>query len=599
MARAELRRASAQRDVVPFGNGQARLKTRPTAEGNSVQHRSMTRHAITIFVAALLVFAVQPLLGKLLLPWFGGSATVWTTCLMFFQVGLLAGYAYAHGISRWLSPRGQAGLHVALLTASLALLPIAPLAELWKPSPTAWPTGWILLLLAANIGLPFVLLTATTPLVTNWFSTTRPATSPYRLYALSNAGSLLALVAYPFLIEPLWSVRDQIVAWSWGYVAFVALTSWCALSRCREPSGTGVATSAGEMSDDARKWQTRPISASSTEHSPRRDILLWLSLSTCGSVMLVATTNQLCQEVAAVPFLWVLPLVIYLTTFIAAFGGPRDTTAERGSSSWRPDAADLCLALCRTAHAALAANRRLQPVAVGRVHDLPRRAGTGSAVGPTPHALLPVHCGGRGDRRLVCGLDRATDFSRLLGIPSRCARRLRTYHARRAPNGGWDFREQPAIRRAAGVGLVALAVVLAGEVYYGQLNAIESVRNFYGVLRVVEGDDDDRLGPYRRLVHGRIDHGRQYLGERASLADALFRQGERHRPGDAAAPAATTPIRHIGRFASASSASAPGRSPHTASPADLIQYYEINAAVEDLCRAVFHLCQRFAGDGGP
>src|SRR5205085_9244165 len=138
----------------------------------------MTRHAITIFFAALLVFAVQPLLGKLLLPWFGGSATVWTTCLMFFQVGLLAGYAYAHGVSRWLSPRAQAGMHIALLLASLALLPIMPSADVWKPSPSIWPTGWILLLLAANIGLPFVLLAATTPLVTGWFSAVRPASSP-------------------------------------------------------------------------------------------------------------------------------------------------------------------------------------------------------------------------------------------------------------------------------------------------------------------------------------------------------------------------------------------------------------------------------------
>src|SRR5437867_3175487 len=112
-------------------------------------------HAITIFLGALLVFAVQPLLGKVLLPWFGGSASVWTTCLMFFQVGLLAGYAYAHGISRCLAPRWQAGLHLGLLALSLALLPVVPSAEIWKPAATAWPTGWILLLLAATVGLPF------------------------------------------------------------------------------------------------------------------------------------------------------------------------------------------------------------------------------------------------------------------------------------------------------------------------------------------------------------------------------------------------------------------------------------------------------------
>ncbi len=185
-------------------------------------------HAIAIFLGAYLVFAVQPLLGKVLLPSFGGSATVWTACLMFFQVGLLAGYAYAYGICRWLPPRWQALLHVAMLAASLALLPAVPSAEAWKPQVTVWPTGWIVLLLAVNIGLPFVLLSATTPLVARWFSGTRPRGSPYRLYALSNAGSLLALLAYPFLIEPLWNVRAQGLAWSWGYGLFALCAACCA-----------------------------------------------------------------------------------------------------------------------------------------------------------------------------------------------------------------------------------------------------------------------------------------------------------------------------------------------------------------------------------
>src|SRR2546426_8834766 len=161
----------------------------------------MAAYALTIFTGAFLLFEVQPLIGKYILPWFGGGPGVWTTCLLFFQVLLLGGYAYAHVTSRCLKPRAQAVVHLILLAAALALLPITP-SDSWKPRGGGNPTLQILALLAASLGLPYFVLSSTGPLMQQWFSRTNPGVSPYRLYALSNAGSLLALVSLPFFFEP-------------------------------------------------------------------------------------------------------------------------------------------------------------------------------------------------------------------------------------------------------------------------------------------------------------------------------------------------------------------------------------------------------------
>src|SRR5438094_8560875 len=161
----------------------------------------MLPYALTIFTGAFLLFQVQPLIGKYILPWFGGGPGVWTTCMLFFQVALLAGYVYAHVTTRWLKPRGQILLHLLLLVAALALLPIPP-ADSWKPRGGGNPTLQILALLTASLGLPYFVLSSTGPLMQQWFSRTNPGVSPYRLYALSNAGSLLALVSFPFVFEP-------------------------------------------------------------------------------------------------------------------------------------------------------------------------------------------------------------------------------------------------------------------------------------------------------------------------------------------------------------------------------------------------------------
>lgn len=287
----------------------------------------MMPYALTIFAGAFLVFQVQPLIGKYILPWFGGGPGVWTVCLLFFQVLLLGGYAYAHLTARWLSPRLQAVVHGLLLVVALALLPIIP-GDAWKPDGAQNPTLKIVILLAANLGLPFFVLSATGPLVQHWFNQTNPGRSPYRLYALSNAGSLLALLSYPFLVEPHWSRQVQAEVWSWGLVGYALCCGWCgwklwgAGGPASPGSGPALAMSSGQ-SVPAPKRQS-PVQggrggAVAVTNGTR---LLWILLPACASVLLLAVTNSLCQDVAVVPFLWVLPLALYLVSFIVCFDRP-------------------------------------------------------------------------------------------------------------------------------------------------------------------------------------------------------------------------------------------------------------------------------------
>jgi len=259
-------------------------------------------YAATIFLSSFLLFLVQPLIARQILPWFGGTAAVWTTCMLFFQTLLLAGYAYAHATNAKLQPRAQAVLHTALLAAALALLPIAP-SELWKPAGTDEPITRILLVLTATVGLPYLLLASTSPLLQAWFTRARPGVDPYRLFAVSNLASLLALIGYPLLVEPYLGNREQVVWWSALFAVFAVLCVVLAWS-----------VSSGRQQEET--LETENIVA------PRRaDYLLWLALSATGSVMLLAVTNHVTQNVAAIPLLWLAPLTLYLLTFILAFEG--------------------------------------------------------------------------------------------------------------------------------------------------------------------------------------------------------------------------------------------------------------------------------------
>ena len=271
----------------------------------------MPLFALTIFIGAFLLFQVQPLIGKYILPWFGGGPGVWTTCMVFFQVMLLAGYAYAHFSSQNLKPRAQVIVHLSLLVAALVFLPITP-ADSWKPQGGREPTLHILALLTVCIGLPYFVLSSTGPLVQHWFSRTHPGTSPYRLFALSNAGSLLALVSYPFFFETHLTRQAQARLWGWGLVAYVACSAACLLRLKLAP------VKGGDQPPVAERQ-----APDSNNPTPSLVLFLWLLLPACASVLLLAVTNKLCQDVAVIPFLWVLPLAVYLLSFIICFDNSR------------------------------------------------------------------------------------------------------------------------------------------------------------------------------------------------------------------------------------------------------------------------------------
>jgi hypothetical protein len=267
-------------------------------------------YGTAVLAGAGLLFQIQPIAGKLLLPSFGGGASVWTTCMFFFQSMLLAGYGYAHLLTKIPALRRQAMVHASLLVISMLFLPVNIAAHEFSAG-TSNPAPLIFLSLLASIGFPFVMLASTAPLIQKWSSITRLAHSPYRLYALSNTGALLALLTYPLLVEPNMSLRIQSVAWSMGYGAFVvALLAAAWLVRARHDRA--VERLPGDVKEEGGRLETAitPLSAALT-----------VCLSACGVVVLLAVTNEITQNVAPVPFLWILPLACYLVTYIVCFSG--------------------------------------------------------------------------------------------------------------------------------------------------------------------------------------------------------------------------------------------------------------------------------------
>ena len=519
--------------------------------------------ASTILLSAFLLFQVQPLIAKLILPWFGGSAAVWTSCMLFFQMALLGGYAYAH----WLNGRRgyhQTFVHLGLLILSFLSLPILP-NPWWKPTGPEDPLLRILGLLTATVGLPYFLLSSTSPLLQSWYSRANGGAMPYRFFALSNAGSMVGLLAYPVLVEPYLTSGQQAWMWSIGYGVFAFV---CATVAFRSRTGKAEAVAIAAEPGAAPAWSER---------------LLWMGLAASASALLLAVTNHLTQNVAAIPFLWVLPLSLYLLSFILCFDSDRwyrrwlfarlgavSILGIAYAISEESSISDLKLAvgffsvtlfiLFMVCHGELA-RRRPAPayltsfylmVSVGgaigglligfaapyffnALYDLPvvvsltgflllyllwRERGTGAESSkfldapydrPIVISLVVLLIAYAGFRIVTARFLKAPDFLKagydpavLLSITALLALYL-LWRSR----GSMD---DSLIMFAVAAGLAfGIAGFLGRDTWNSLKHSRVLARNFYGALVVYDQDTDGNMGPVRILRHGTIDHGEQFL----------------------------------------------------------------------------------------
>ncbi len=446
---------------------------------------------ITVFASACLLFLVQPLASKLILPWFGGSSAVWTTCMLFFQAGLLLGYLYAHGLTRKFDRKWQAVIHGTLLLLCLVTLPVLP-NPVWQPKPLDDPIWRLLGVLGASVGLPYALLSSTSPLLQNWYASTREDVLPYRYFALSNAGSLLALLSYPVLIEPYVSNRQQAVLWSGAFGLFALCCIVTAVYTARQNKTTNDAvTESGVLTS-----------------VPKSSLLVWLGLAACASALLLAVTDLLTQNVAPMPLFWVLPLSFYLLTFILCFESGRwyrravflplvlpaigcliATTGpleNRGIGLMAPLLLGALFVCCMVCHGELA---RLKPQTAQLTTFYLCLSAGGVAGGLFVGLLAP--------RLFPANYENQIAFLGCLTVLLFALFR--------------DNRNGPAFliwcgALAAGV---LLGVYVVREAWRGQHSAVLLARNFYGALRVEDETDHGRK--VRELSHGTITHGAQFL----------------------------------------------------------------------------------------
>lgn len=504
-------------------------------------------YGATIFLSAFLLFLIQPIFAKLILPWFGGSSAVWTTCLVFFQTALLAGYLYAHLLTRSHKGGLEAWVHAALLAAALLLLPVIP-GDRWKPSGAGDPAWQILAMLTVVLGLPYFLLSATSPLLQKWLA--RDGSQPYRLFALSNAGALLALAAYPVVIEPRIPTRTQDLWWSWGFGVFAALCAGAA-------------------------WLGGPRSEAPVEDSvePRQGSLPWLLLAAAGSMMLVSTTNQLTQNVAAVPFLWILPLAVYLLSFIICFESPR--WYQRGFFL------------------------RLLAVALGSLayalYDVDFSVAIGVAIPLFTVGLFIVcmFCHGELSRRRP-GAAQLTSYYLMIALGGAVGAILAGLVAPHVFTGIHEFPVSLVLVALLALwanwpeGMTprllwltvaaAMLVALIAEMHSYRKDAVVMTRSFYGSLRVVESI---RGGANTRtLYHGIIQHGAQYL-DPAKRAEPTTYFGPETGAGLVLRFCCEGPKR-VGIIGlGAGTLAAYGK------PGDVYQFFEINPQVIELAKSHF------------
>lgn len=528
--------------------------------------------ASTIFSSAFLLFLVQPLVGKYILPWFGGSPSVWTTCMLIFQALLFFGYGYAHLLSRF-RPRQQAIIHASLLIAAICTLPITP-AVTWKPTELSNPVGQIILLLLACVGLPYFLLSATGPLLQSWFARTQPGASPYRLYALSNAGSLLALLAYPFALERWLSKPHQTIVWSFAFAAFALLCGLCAALVWFDRSNRQQAEATG------------PVSASSgaAVSPPVESIVLWFGLAMIASMMLLATTNQVCVDVAVIPFLWVIPLALYLLTFILCFDGELwyrrrlfmtiafvtmplacffTLLPANGSLLFQLGVYFTALfAGCMVCHGELV---RLKPASQHLTLFYLTISAGGSCGGLFVGLLAPALFVDYYEFHLAI-----IGFALLsLAVVLRNSASL----------------SSPRVQLSIAAAAVTVWLVLVGTFTmtgHRVSKYMAITRNFYGNLKVEREVSQGSLRAPRVLIHGRIVHGAQNVASASKRLEPTAYYGRTSGVGLALSHVNRNPNRRVGVIGlGIGTLAAYGR------PGDSYRFYEINPAVVDFAKTYF------------
>jgi hypothetical protein len=592
---------------------------------------------LAIFSSAFLLFQVQLLLGKFLLPWFGGTSAVWATCLLFFQVLLLGGYLYAHRVSTRCRLPGQGKIHLAFLALSALWIllawyswgsPLLP-GPSWKPAPGAAPIAGILKLLLVSVGVPFLLLSSTAPLLQNWYAHLELSTqkkAPYSFYALSNTGSLLGLLSYPLFLEPVFRLSTQSWLWGAGFGFFVLCCAFCAWQAHRsklqavedQPLEESLAAADREGAAPSRRW-------------------LWFTLPMLGSVMLLATTNLLTQDVAPIPLLWVLPLSIYLLSFVFTFHG---TWYRRGVfhplfgitallavlALFREDDMRIItqigilllflFAACMVCHGELA---RTKPGARYLTSFYLLLSAGGAAGGifvaiiapsifptfweyqiglwviaaailtilfldrdswlhdPNPDLLVPV-----GFLTVVLALPNYLAHAHMITIPAQfalpynvglgllmcvCVWLALTGGPKCARRGKFRWYEMTSIASFLLL-TAALGVHLNKQNQY-----VYRERNFYGAVAVFEHWDTDMLHVAYEFLHGRIIHGIQ-LAENRKLPASYYGEGSGARLA-----LLTNPQRATGSMRVGAIGLGIGTIASYARPGDVYRFYEINPAV--------------------
>ena len=482
-------------------------------------------YAFSVFLSAFLLFQVQLIIGKYILPWFGGTPTVWSTVLLFFQALLTAGYAYAYWLLGRLRGRLQGIVHLILLGISLSLLLVAALAwpspltpdASWRPQGSDLPIWGILRLLAVSVGVSYFLLSSNSTLMQAWFNRDDRTRSPYRLYALSNAGSLLALISYPIIFEPNLTLRAQAYLWSLGYVGFAISAAYLALRTYQRI-----------QADDAQGGED---SQPGEEKRPSLGLhALWIGLAACASTLLISVTSHITQEVAVIPFLWVLPLTIYLLTFILAFSGEHLYSRRlyliaffvtSFASVWTlvrwPRFSIIieiiiyalllfvCCMICHNELFKLRPHPRFLP-------SFYLMVAVGGAVGGIYVNLLAPYLFSSGFWELQWGLVACgvllIIIMQLERMPARQKRQRRSRE--RAVQNRWSLKPVVIVLSIV-VLLLSTSIILIMRTITS--NTLLATRNFYGVLRIWEINPDiPELRAYQ-LTHGTTVHGFQFQAD--------------------------------------------------------------------------------------